>query len=68
MEQVALSPTTLSRDTIQRLQDEMSDFETTKKDPGEETQRNILDAIEIIQEALIDLYLNVKVRTKEEVG
>ena len=46
----------------------MSDFETTKKDPGEETQRNILDAIEIIQEALIDLYLNVKVRTKEEVG
>jgi len=26
-----------------------------------------MDAIEVIQEALIDLYLNVKVRTKEEV-
>lgn len=27
----------------------------------------MIDAIEIIQEALIDLYLNVKVRTKEEI-
>lgn len=26
-----------------------------------------MDAIEVIQEALIDLYLNVKVRTKDEV-
>ena len=34
---------------------------------NEDTKENMMDAIEIIQDALIDLYLNVKVWTKDEI-
>ena len=37
----------------------------TQKDKSED---DMIDAISIIQEALIDLYLNVKVRSKEEIS
>ena len=36
-----------------------------RKDKGES---NMVDALKLIQEALIDLYLNVKVRSKEEIS
>jgi hypothetical protein len=32
------------------------------------TEEDMIDAIAVIQEALIDLYLNVKVRSKDEIS
>lgn len=39
-----------------------------EKKPKMDTDDEIIDAIAVIQEALIDLYLNVKVRSKEEIN
>ena len=53
-----------SNDTITRLKAEISQIETDSK---LSTKENVLEAMEILQDALIDLYLNVKVWTKDEI-
>ena len=53
-----------SNDTINRLKAEISQIDTDSKFS---TKENVLEAMEILQDALIDLYLNVKVWTKDEI-